>query len=276
MQSSPPEPAAASEPSAWSRLGVSLAAREKVERTLLLVDRARVQMLAYVRRSQLLASARAATDELLMAPPDLRVPDPSFVDELRFGNFGLAGEIADLAGRSPFAHAVVSEPWARELHGFGWLRHLDAVRAEDTECLARRLLQDWLQVGSRDKLFGRAPDNGPPLNVLAVAFPIAPRWADPRFYAAVLRSFERQASDLSAAGKTRRRARSAGGPDRIGAHRSVPGRTRAPAQAFAETARGGNRAPDFLPTAATSAATHRSRSSWCLICCRSECFLFAA
>ncbi|HXE67787.1 MAG TPA: heparinase II/III family protein [Hyphomicrobiaceae bacterium] len=198
MQNSSPEPAAAPEPSAWSRLGASLAAREKVERALLVVDRARVQMLAYVRRSQLLA--RAAPDELLMAPPDLRVPDPSFVDELRFGNFGLAGEIADLAGRSPFTHAVVSAAWARELHGFGWLRHLDAVRAEDTERLARRLLADWLQEGSRDKSFAWAPETtGRRLMSWLSHSQLLLDGADPRFYAAVLRSFERQASYLSAA-----------------------------------------------------------------------------
>jgi uncharacterized heparinase superfamily protein len=181
-------------------LGASLAAREKVERTLLLVDRARVQMLAYVRRSQLRARARAATDELLMAPPDLRVPDPSFVDELRFGNFGLAGEIADLAGRSPFAHAVVSEEWARELHGFGWLRHLDAVRAEDTEGLARRLLKDWLQEASRDKRFAWAPETtGRRLMSWLSHSQLLLDGADPRFYAAVLRSLERQANYLSVA-----------------------------------------------------------------------------
>src|SRR5262245_31135552 len=200
MQNSSPEPASSSEPSAWSRLSASLAAREKVERTLLLVDRARVQMLAYVRGSQLLASARAAADELLMAPPDLRVPDPSFVDELRFGNFGLAGEIADLAGRSPFAHAAVSEEWARELHGFGWLRHLDAVRTEDTERLARRLLQAWLQQGSRDKRFAWAPETtGRRLMSWLSHSQLLLDGADPRFYAAALRSLKRQAGYLSAA-----------------------------------------------------------------------------
>ena len=200
MQNSSPEPAASSEPSAWSRLSASLAVRETVERTLLFVDRARVKMLAYVRATQLLASTRVAADELLMAPPDLRVPDPSFVDELRFGNFGLAGEIADLAGRSPFAQAAVSEEWARELHGFGWLRHLDAVRAEDTERLARRLLMAWLQEGSRDKRFAWAPETtGRRLMSWLAHSQLLLDGADPRFYAAVLRSLKRQAGYLSAA-----------------------------------------------------------------------------
>jgi uncharacterized heparinase superfamily protein len=240
MQNSSREPAPASEPSAWSRLSASLgaslgarlgaglgarlgaglgsslsaglgtglaasqamsvAARERLERTALWLDRARVQLLAYVRGSELLADRRAAADELLMAPPDLRVPDPSFVDELRFGNFGLAGEIADLAGRSPFALAAVSEAWARELHGFGWLRHLDAVRAEDTERLARRLLMAWLQDGSRDKLFAWAPETtGRRLMSWLSHSQLLLDGADPKFYAAVLRSIERQAAYLSVA-----------------------------------------------------------------------------
>ena len=62
----------------------------KLEVALLCVDRARIQMLAYAHRSELLSWSppRPHADELLMAPPNLRVPDPSFVDELKSGNFG--------------------------------------------------------------------------------------------------------------------------------------------------------------------------------------------
>src|SRR5262245_40421049 len=126
MQNSSPDPTASSSSSAWLRLSAGFDARSTLERTRLIIDRARAQMLAYARRSELLSwpAARLPADELLLAPPDLRVPDPSFVDELRSGNFGLAGELAELAGRSPFARAPVSAAWAHELHGFAWLRHL--------------------------------------------------------------------------------------------------------------------------------------------------------
>jgi uncharacterized heparinase superfamily protein len=183
-------------------LGASLAAREKVERTMLAVDRARSQMLAYLQGGELLSwpSRRTSTDELLMAPPDLRVPDPSFVDELRFGNFGLAGEIADLRGQSPFAWLPVSEDWARELHGFGWLRHLDADRSEGSELLARRLVHDWLQEGCRDKGHAWAPEvTGRRLMAWLSHSALLLDGAEPRFYAAVLRSLQRQASYLSIA-----------------------------------------------------------------------------
>ena len=99
------------QPSRWSRLHASLATREKVGRTLLAVDRARSQMLAYVRRSELMSwpPRRSVADELLMAPPDLRVADPSFVDELRVGNFGLAGEIADHRNYQVLAVQIANE-----------------------------------------------------------------------------------------------------------------------------------------------------------------------
>ncbi len=204
MQSPSPEPTAPPPAllSRWSRFGASWAAREKVERTLLVVDRARGQMLAYVRRSQLVSwpSRRVSPDELLMAPPDLRVPDPSFLDELRFGNFGLAGEIADLRGQSPFACAPASEDWARELHGFGWLRNLDAERSVGSEMLARRLVQDWLHAGCRDKHRAWAAEaTGRRLISWLSHSALLLDGAEPKFYAAVIGSLQRQTSYLSAA-----------------------------------------------------------------------------
>jgi uncharacterized heparinase superfamily protein len=202
MQNSSPEPAASSGFSAWLRSSAGFEAGSKLERTLLIIERARAQMLAYARRSERLSwpAARPQADELLLAPPNLRVPDPSFVDELRCGNFGLAGELAELKGRSPFARAPVSRDWAHELHGFAWLRHLDAARAEDTERMARRLLRDWLQTGSRDKLYAWAPEaTGRRLMSWLAHSQLLLDAADPKFYAVVVGSLRRQASYLSAA-----------------------------------------------------------------------------
>jgi uncharacterized heparinase superfamily protein len=202
MRNSSPEPASSSGSSAWLRLSPGFDTRSKLARTLLIIHRARAQLLAYARRSEPLSwpAARLQADELLLAPPNLRVPDPSFVDELRSGNFGLAGELAELKGRSPFARAPVSGHWARELHGFAWLRHLDAARAEDTERMARRLLKDWLQTGSRDKLYAWAPEaTGRRLMSWLAHSQLLLDAADPKFYAVVVGSLRRQASYLSAA-----------------------------------------------------------------------------
>jgi uncharacterized heparinase superfamily protein len=200
MQNSSPEPSVGSWH--WSRLGLGLNTRAAVGRTLSAVDRARCQMLAYLTRSPLPSWPSrpwAAEEDVLLAPPDLRVPDPSFVDELRFGNFGLAGEIAASLGRSPFAVRPVSEDWARELHGFGWLRHLDAARSPQTEVVARRLVQDWLQLGSRQKLYAWAPEvAGRRLMSWLAHSALLLDGTEPRFYAGVVRSLRRQANYLAA------------------------------------------------------------------------------
>src|SRR5690554_7565447 len=47
----------------------------------------------------------------------------------RSGQFGLGGAVAYIGDGSPFDLKPPSLEWARELHGFGWLRHLRA--AED-------------------------------------------------------------------------------------------------------------------------------------------------
>jgi len=124
-----------------------LTARERMGLVALAVTRARRGALARMRRSRLLRwrYRSPAADELLLAPPDLRPHDPSFADELAAGNLGLAGAVTDLRGRSPFAVTPPSPAWARELHGFGWLRHLDASRSVEVEDFARTLLREWLR-----------------------------------------------------------------------------------------------------------------------------------
>ena len=93
---------------------------------------------------------RRASDahELLLMPPDLRTADPSFVAEVAAGQMGLAGAVADLLGRSVFVVRPPNDAWAAELHGFAWLRHLDAnddVVADGTGArLAARLFGEWL------------------------------------------------------------------------------------------------------------------------------------
>lgn len=86
---------------------------------------------------------KTPVDHLLIAPQDLRTPDPSFWDELAHDQFGLAGNIAFLRGRSPFVIEAPSPAWARELHGFSWLRHLDATGQEEARAAGRRLALEW-------------------------------------------------------------------------------------------------------------------------------------
>src|SRR5262245_9784850 len=96
-------------------------ARERIGLAVLAVQRAGRGALARMRRSRLLRwRYRApAADELLLAPPDLRGRDSSFAEEAAAGSFGLAGFVANLNGRSPFAIPPPNPAWTRELHEIG-------------------------------------------------------------------------------------------------------------------------------------------------------------
>lgn len=86
----------------------------------------------------------AATDQILIVPQELRMADPSFWSEVQDGHFGLAAQAGDLKGASPFRIVPPSAAWARELHGFGWLRHLAATEEEEAFEAARALVLDWI------------------------------------------------------------------------------------------------------------------------------------
>jgi uncharacterized heparinase superfamily protein len=134
--------------------GAGLTGREHVNLALLAIERARRAAIARLHRSRLLRWRHRAPNasDLHLAPPELRAVDAGFADELANGGLGLAGSVAHLNGRSPFAVAAPSRAWARELHGFTWLRHLDAARAPDTEAAARRLVGEWIRCCARGSL----------------------------------------------------------------------------------------------------------------------------
>jgi uncharacterized heparinase superfamily protein len=83
-------------------------------------------------------------EQLLLAPQELRTADPSFATELYNGHFGLAGRLAEVEAESPFEITPPSEAWARELYGFGWLRHLRAADSELSREQAKALVNDFI------------------------------------------------------------------------------------------------------------------------------------
>jgi len=190
-QSSPPPPGA---------MGRGASAREQLGLAALALARARRSALARVRRSRLMLWRYRApvTEELLLAPPDLRAHDPSFVDEVAFGSFGLAGAVANLRGRSPFAIEPPSPAWARELYGFGWLRHLDGGRPGEHRWLARKLTAEWIRRSRRGPQLAWHPNvvARRVLSWLAHA-ELLLDGTEPRHYAAVMRSLRDQITFLS-------------------------------------------------------------------------------
>src|SRR5215472_14616361 len=151
---------AQSSPTPAAQEGQRRGAREQLGLAVLAVARVRRGALARIRRSRfMLWRYRApAAEELLLAPPDLRAHDPSFADEVASGSFGLAGAVAHLRSRSPFRIEPPSPAWARELYGFGWLRHLDSGAAGDDSSIARKLTADWIRRSRRGPQLAWQPE----------------------------------------------------------------------------------------------------------------------
>ena len=126
--------------------GLSLTERLKI-RTLS-ADQVRRRALTRTLASPLLRwrYGSAAADQILIVPQELRAADPSFWFEVESSHFGLASEIADLKGASPFRIAPPSLAWERELNGFGWLRHLAVTENDDAYAAARQFVLDWIKI----------------------------------------------------------------------------------------------------------------------------------
>lgn len=107
-------------------------------------------------------SSTAGLDGLLVAPYDLRPRDASFWPEVDSGILGLASAAAPLPDSeardgSPFDVDPPSAAWARALHGFDWLRHIEAAEDSDAETWARDVVLDWLDRRDRHPPIAMAP-----------------------------------------------------------------------------------------------------------------------
>ena len=132
-------------------------------------------------------------DHLLLMPQDLRTGDPSFASEIHGGHFGLAGEVALLGTDSPFAVPPPSETWERELHGFGWLRHLHAAHDEISRERARTLVRDWIAIHGDPRGLAWEPEITARRIISWLSHAtIFVEGADENFYDQVMRSFAMQ------------------------------------------------------------------------------------
>ncbi len=90
-----------------------------------------------------------APERLLIAPQDIRTADPTVAADIGAGYFAFGGKIVNAMGRSPFALEPGSDAWARQLAGFGWLRHLRATDNVAIRARARGLVGDFLDVHAK-------------------------------------------------------------------------------------------------------------------------------
>lgn len=97
-------------------------------------------------------------DRLLIAPTDLRTSDATLAHDIYSGRFVFAGAAVDASGVPVFSIEPPSDAWARELHGFGWLRHLRASELKVSRSNARSLVRDWIRQGSRNHPIAWEPE----------------------------------------------------------------------------------------------------------------------
>ncbi len=88
-------------------------------------------------------------ERLLLAPPDLRLADPQIAHEIYHCRFPFAGSLVDTEGASPFEVEAAGRQWQAALHGFGWLRHMEAAATDLAAANARALVSDWIALHGR-------------------------------------------------------------------------------------------------------------------------------
>jgi uncharacterized heparinase superfamily protein len=146
------------------------------------------------------------SDQLLIAPPDLRTADATLASEIYSGRFAFAGKVVICDGRSIFEMAPPSEEWAVALLGFGWLRHLRASDSAITRANARALVDEWIALQGSWHPVGWRPDV---VSRRVIAWlsqaALVLQDADVRFYRRFLRSLVRQVRYLRHTARDARR-----------------------------------------------------------------------
>jgi uncharacterized heparinase superfamily protein len=148
-----------------------------------------------------LRAGRGARSQLLIAPPDLRTADPTIANEIYGGRFAFAGHVVEAGGKSPFDIGPPSEDWLRELHSFGWLRHLRAADTPLARKNARVVVEDWLALYRRpgnDEVWETDVMSRRVLSLLAQS-PLILHDADHDLYRDFVRSMVRHANVLRSA-----------------------------------------------------------------------------
>ena len=135
--------------------------------------------------------------QIMIAAPDLRTADPVIAADIEAGRFVLAGQSVEAGRRSPFNVIPPSDDWLRQLHGFGWLRHLRVSESSIGEARAHILTEYWLHdPGEAGELaWDPAVTARRILSFLSQSNMIL-RDADHDFYRLFIRSLLRQARSL--------------------------------------------------------------------------------
>jgi len=132
-------------------------------------------------------------DRLTIAPIDLRTADPTAALDIYAGRWVFDGEGLDIEGFSVYDAVAPSENWARNLHSFGWLRHLRASDHEEATDAAKALVGEWIGFSSHHDPVAHAPEiTARRLIAWFSQAPIILESADHDFYRRFMKSVGRQ------------------------------------------------------------------------------------
>lgn len=92
-----------------------------------------------------------APERLILAPHDLRNPDPITARDIYSGRFFFSGQLVELNGQNPFTQENASLAWREKLFTFEWLRHLAVEENTLAVSNAQTLINDWITTHGKPK-----------------------------------------------------------------------------------------------------------------------------
>ena len=132
-------------------------------------------------------------ERLLIAPIDLRTADPTVALDIYAGRWVFSGDGVDVTGFSVFDTMPPSEDWSRQLHAFGWLRHLRASDMALSRSNARSLVEEWIRFSRHHDRIAWDPEVVARRLIAWLAqTPLILDGADFNFYRRFMRSLTRQ------------------------------------------------------------------------------------
>ena len=141
--------------------------------------------------------AGAVPERLLIAPIDLRTADPTVALDIYAGRWVFFGDGVDVEGFSVFDAEPPNEEWSRQLHSFGWLRHLRATDMNLSRSNARSLIDEWIRFSGRHEPIAWDPDvMARRISAWLSQTPLILDGCDYAFYRRFLRSLTRQVRHL--------------------------------------------------------------------------------
>lgn len=86
---------------------------------------------------------------LVLVPRSMRVGEPSFAEEYYSGKFVLGGTVVRASADELFKIKGQPDSWYQALHGFQWLRHMNASDNPLHHQFAKKLVSNWINTCSR-------------------------------------------------------------------------------------------------------------------------------